>query len=61
MKKLTSRKFLSMIGGVILVLVLDALSVPSGVIVWVVGLIGGWIGIEGGLDALAILKGIKHK
>lgn len=54
--RLTSRKFLMTIFGVILILILKNLDVPDNVIVWIIGLIGGWIGVEGLRDIVAVLK-----
>jgi len=57
--RLTSRKFLLTVAGVILILVLKSYGVPDNVITWLVGLILSWVGCETAIDVVAILKGIK--
>lgn len=57
--KFLSRKFLVTIGGVVVIVALKLWGVPDSVIVWVGGIVLGFLGVEGGLDLAAILKGIK--
>jgi hypothetical protein len=54
--RLTSRKFLLTVAGIILILVLKSYGVPDNVIAYVVGLIGGYLGVEGFRDIVSVLK-----
>lgn len=56
LRRISSRKFLVTILGVALILILKSYGMPDNAIAWLVGLIGGYLGIEGLKDIVAVLK-----
>lgn len=58
MDKLKSRKFILVIVTAVLTAINSAAGspVPDAMMQWIIGLIGGWVGVQGIVDAATVMK-----
>ena len=60
-KKLGGKKFLALIGGTSIMVTLYSLGLPDYIILGVVGLAAWYMGVEGSIDFVAVLKAVKKE